>query len=99
MYNIHIYLSTRASVRSSTNVQENSSNALNTGNAREIAIVENICLVHLLDSTADFGVKTNEKLRPIFKLQERSKTFIQNCLYVHSSPDSVFFLNFLTYIL
>ena len=28
----------------------------------------------LLDLTADFGVKINAKLTPIFKLQEKSKT-------------------------
>ena len=43
---------------------------------REIVIVENI----LLDLTADFGVKTNAKLTPIFKLREKSKTGIQSCL-------------------
>ena len=35
---------------------------------REIVIVENI---RLLDLTADFGVKINAKLTPIFKLRER----------------------------
>ena len=38
--------------------------------AEKIVIVENIRLVRLLDLTADFGVKTNAKLTPIFKLQE-----------------------------
>ena len=31
--------------------------------------------------TADFGVKTNAKLTPIFKLREKSKTGIQSCLF------------------
>ena len=48
---------------------------------REIVIYENIRLVCLLDLTADFGVKTNAKLMPIFKLREKSKTGIQSCLY------------------
>ena len=48
---------------------------------REFVIVENIRLVCLLDLTADFGVKTNAKLTPIFELREKSKTGIQSCLY------------------
>ena len=44
---------------------------------KEIVIVENIRLVRLLDLTADFGVKTNAKLTPIFKLREKSNTGIQ----------------------
>ena len=39
---------------------------------REIAIVGNIRLVRLLDLTADFGVETNAKLTPIFKLREQN---------------------------
>ena len=35
---------------------------------REIVIAEKIHLVCLLDLTTDFGVKTNAKLTPIFKL-------------------------------
>ena len=46
---------------------------------KEIVIVENIRLVRLLDLTADFGVKTNAKLTPIFKLREKRKTGIQSC--------------------
>ena len=49
---------------------------------REIVRVENICLVRLLNLTADFGVKTNAKLTPIFKLV--FKTGIQSCLYTVS---------------
>ena len=49
---------------------------------REIEGVENIRLVRLLDLTAVFGVKTNAKLTPIFKLRKKSKTGIQSCLYV-----------------
>ena len=52
-----------------------------TGVSREIVIVENIRMVRLLDLTADFGVKTNAKLKPIFKLRVKSKTDIQSCLY------------------
>ena len=37
---------------------------------RENGIVENIRLVRLLDLTADFGVITNTKLTPVFKLRE-----------------------------
>ena len=48
--------------------------------SREIVIVENIRLVRLLDSTADFGIKTNAKLTPILKLREKSKTVIKSCL-------------------
>ena len=51
---------------------------------REIVIVENIRLVRLLTANcllADFGVKTNAKLLPIFKLREKNKTGIQSCLY------------------
>ena len=44
---------------------------------KEIVIVENIRLVRLLDLTADFGVKTNAILTPIFKLREKSNTGIQ----------------------
>ena len=55
---------------------------------REFVIVENKRLVCLLDLTADFGVKTNAKLTPIFELREKSKTGIQSCLYrIHSNPD------------
>ena len=36
----------------------------------EIVIVENIRLVRLPDLTADFGVKTNVKLMPIFRLRK-----------------------------
>ena len=43
---------------------------------REIAIVGNIRLVRLLDLTADFGVETNAKLTPIFKLREKRITGI-----------------------
>ena len=42
----------------------------------EIIIVENIRLVHLLDLTADFRIKTNAKLTPIIKLREKNKTGI-----------------------
>ena len=53
----------------------------------DIVIVENI--------TADFGVKRNAKLTPIFKLQEVSKTGIQSCLYtVTLTP--IFCINFLS---
>ena len=45
----------------------------------EVVIVENIRLVRLLDLTPDFGVKTNAKLTPVFKLREKSKTGIQSC--------------------
>ena len=38
-------------------------------------------LVRLLELIADFGVKTNAKLTPIFKSREKSKTGIQSCLY------------------
>ena len=62
--------------------------------SREIEIEEN--LVRLLDLTADFGVKTNAKLTPIFKLREKSKTGIQSCLYALTMT---FCVNFLTYIL
>ena len=48
---------------------------------REIVTVENRRSVRLLDLTADFGVKTNAKLTPIFMLQEKRKTGIQSCLY------------------
>ena len=48
---------------------------------REIVIVENKRLVHLLDLTTDFRVKTNAKLTPISKLREKSKICIQSCLY------------------
>ena len=48
---------------------------------KEFVIVENIRLVRLLDLTADFGVKKNAKLTPIFKLREKVKTGIQSCLY------------------
>ena len=40
---------------------------------REIVIVENIRLVHQLDLTGDFGVKTNTKLTPNCQLKEKSK--------------------------
>ena len=48
---------------------------------REFLILENICLICLLDLPADFVVKTTAKLKPIFKLREQSKTGIQSCLY------------------
>ena len=48
---------------------------------REIVVVENIRLVGLLDLTSVFGVENNAQLTPIFKLQEKSKTGIQSCLY------------------
>ena len=49
---------------------------------RHIVIVENIRLVHLQELTADFRVKMNAKLMPIFKLlREKSKTGFQSCLY------------------
>ena len=41
--------------------------------SREIVIVENTRLVRLLYLTANFRVKTNAKLMPIFKLREKSK--------------------------
>ena len=43
---------------------------------REIVIVENIRLVHLLDLSADFGLKIKEKLTP---MREKNKTGIQSC--------------------
>ena len=43
---------------------------LDIASGREIVIVENI---RLIDSTADFGVKTNAKYTPILKLRENSK--------------------------
>ena len=48
---------------------------------REIVIVENIRLVHQLDLTGDFGVKTNAKLTPIFKPRDKSKSGIECYLY------------------
>ena len=57
----------------------------------QFAILKNSRLVCLLDLTADFGVKTNAKLTPIFKLREReSKTGIQSCLYTGTNPVSIF---------
>ena len=47
----------------------------------EIVNVENIRLISLLEITADFGVKTNAKLTLIFKLEMKSKTGNQSCLY------------------
>ena len=68
------------------------------GNSREIAIVENLwLLVRLLDLTADFGVKTNAKFSPIFKLRKESKTGIQSCLYTVTLIP-FFCVNFLIYI-
>ena len=49
---------------------------------RDIVIVENIRLVRLLALTADFGVKTNAKLTPIFKLRERRAKLVYSKLAV-----------------
>ena len=40
---------------------------------RDIVIVENIRLVRLLDLTADFGVKINAKLTPLFDEQRKKR--------------------------
>ena len=58
----------------------------------EIVKEENIRLVYLLDLRADFGVKTNAKLMPIFKQNWNSK------LSVLRNPDSNC-VNYLAYIL
>ena len=66
---------------------------------REFVIVENIRLVRLLDLTADFGVKTNAKLTPIFKAAREGQNWYSK-LFVHSNPPvSNLCINFLTYIL
>ena len=57
--------------------------------SREFLIVENIRLVCRIDLTADFGVKTNAKFTPKYKLREKSKIGILSCLYtVTLSSDS-----------
>ena len=63
---------------------------------REIAIVENLRLVRLLNFRADFGVKTDAKLTPILKLRDKSR---YSKLSVHINPDSNFCVNILTFIL
>ena len=59
--------------------------------SREFIIVENICLVCLLDLTADFEVKTNARLTPIFKLREKTETGIQTAtltpIFLRKFPD------------
>ena len=40
---------------------------------KEILKVENIRLVRLLELAADFGVKTNAKLTPIFKTEPKTE--------------------------
>ena len=56
---------------------------------KEFVIVQNIRRVCLLDISADFGVKTNAKLTPIFSCVGRAKNGIQSCL-VTVSLTSIF---------